>query len=608
MKVRYRKGVATHSGPESCGAGREAVVEALTGEAAGQPLSREIERSGAPTLLTYAEGETEGDVSREPPEGSTRSKTLRMRRNPSHRNWEVSSEPGSPGMSGKAECRKPDSNADEKSDVCIVPKKNPNNGDGSTPRPEEDLEGRRTAKRNAAHPPAPRTQSRTGASMGLDGVREAAQKGRDVRFTALMHHITPQLLAESFMELKRSAAAGVDGVMWREYENGLEYKIAALWDAVQSGRYRALPSRRVFIPKADGSQRPLGVAALEDKIVQQAAATVLTAIYETDFLGFSYGFRPGRGQHDALDALWTGLNERKVNWVLDADIKSFFDTIDHGWMLRFLEHRIADQRMLRLIRKWLNAGVVEKGIRRPSHLGTPQGAVISPLLANVYLHYVFDLWIHRWRRREARGDVIVVRYADDSVVGFEDPEDARAFLASLRTRLGQFGLTLNEAKTRILEFGRYAIERRARRGQRRPETFDFLGFTHICGMRRKNRSFIVRRLTVAKRMVATLKAIRSSLKRQRHMPIKAVGAWLKRVVQGYLNYHAVPGNLKRLGMFRAEVCRAWLHAIRRRSQRSRMTWARFQRVVALYIPKVRTLHPYPNQRFCVKTQGRSRMR
>ncbi len=433
--------------------------------------------------------------------------------------------------------------------------------------------------------------------MGPDGVREAARKGRDVQFTALMHHITPDLLAESFVELKRSAAAGVDGVTWHDYEDDLDTKIVALWDAVQSGRYRAQPSRRVYIPKTDGSQRPLGIAALEDKIVQQAVATVLSTIYEADFLGFSYGFRPERSQHDALDALCVGLTQRKVNWILDADIKSFFDTIDHDWMMRFLEHRIADRRILRLIRKWLKAGIIEHGVRISAQVGTPQGAVISPLLANIYLHYIFDLWVHRWRLRLPKGDVIVVRYADDSVVGFEYPEHARAFLDSLRERLGQFGLVLNKTKTRILEFGRYAIDRRARRGQRRPETFDFLGFTHICGLRRKNRSFIVRRLTVAKRMATTLKAIRASLMQRRHAPIKTIGTWLKRVVQGYLNYHAVPGNLNRLGVFRREVCRAWLHAIRRRSQRSCMTWERFQHIIALYIPKVRTIHPYPNQRF-----------
>jgi hypothetical protein len=351
-----------------------------------------------PTQLYYAEGNIEDGAHRETSEDSTRSKTLRTRRSPSHRKWEVSSEPDNgeqpKGTSGKADGRNPEANPDEKSDARVVPVNDWNNGDGLTPPPAEDREGRRAAKSNADHPPAPRTQSRSRASMGLDGVREAARKSRDMRFTALMHHITPDLLTESFNHLKHSAAAGVDGVTWHEYENGLAKRIGALWDAVQSGRYRAQPSRRVFIPKPNGSQRPLGIAALEDKIVQQAVATVLTAIYEADFLGFSYGFRPGRSQHQALDALCVGLIQKRVNWVLDADIKSFFDTIDHGWMIRFLEHRIADRRVLRLMRKWLNAGVIEAGIRTATQVGTPQGAVISPLLANVYLHYVLDLRKH----------------------------------------------------------------------------------------------------------------------------------------------------------------------------------------------------------------------
>jgi RNA-directed DNA polymerase len=332
--------------------------------------------------------------------------------------------------------------------------------------------------------------------------------------------------------------------------------------------------------------------------------SVLNAIYEADFLGFSYGFRPGRNQHQALDALWVGLRGSRVNWVLDADIRSFFDTIDHDWMMRFLEHRIADRRLLRLVRKWLTAGVVEHGTRTVPQVGTPQGAVISPLLANVYLHYVFDLWAHRWRRREANGDVIVVRYADDSVVGFEHRQDALAFLDRLRMRMAKFGLSLNEEKTRVLEFGRYAAERRRRRGQRRPETFDFLGFTHICAKTRTNQRFTIRRLTSAKRMVATLKAIRQRLIQRRHAPVAETGAWLTRVVQGYLNYHAVRGNLKRLGAFRAEVCRAWMHALRRRSQRTRMTWDRFKRLVAHYIPKVRSRHPHPNQRFASRHHPR----
>jgi len=477
----------------------------------------------------------------------------------------------------------------------------PNNGAASKPAPAEGREGRRAAKSNAGQPPAPRTQSRTRASMGLDGVREVARAhkaaGKEVRFTALMHHITPQLLVDSFMHLKKSAAAGVDGVTWRDYEEGLVEKIGRLWDAVQSGRYRAQPSRRVYIPKADGRLRPLGIAALEDKIVQQAMVTVLTPIYETDFLGFSYGFRPGRNQHQALDALWVGLQRRRVNWVLDADIKAFFDTVDHAWMMRFLEHRIADRRVLRLIRKWLTAGVVENGERLDVLVGTPQGAVISPLLANIYLHYVFDLWVHRWRRRHAIGDVIVVRYADDSVAGFERKYDIVRFLGALKLRFAEFGLTLNEDKTRMLEFGRFAAQHSAQRGLRRPQTFDFLGFTHICGTRRSSGGFIVQRLTSSKRMRATLKALRQKLHQRRHEPVPVIGNWLRRAVQGYFNYHAVPGNSRRLSVFRKEVGRAWLHALRRRGQHGRMTWAKMRQYAARYLPLVRVLHPYPNERF-----------
>ena len=406
----------------------------------------------------------------------------------------------------------------------------PNNGAASKPAPAEGPEGRRAAKSNVEQPPAPRTQSRTRASTGLDGVREAARAhkvaGKEVRFTALMHHITPPVLIDSFMHLKKSAAAGVDGVTWRDYEEGLVEKIGRLWDAVQSGRYRARPSRRVYIPKADGRLRRLGIAALEDKIVQQAVVTVLTPIYETDFLGFSYGFRQGRNQHQALDALWVGLHWKRVNWVLDADIKAFFDTVDHDWMMRFLEHRIADRRVLRLIRKWLTAGVVENGAKIDVKVGTPQGAVISPLLANIYLHYVFDLWTQRWRRRDANGDVIVVRYADDSVAGFERKADVERFLRALKERFAKFGLTLNEEKTRVLEFGRFAAQHSAQRGLRRPQTFDFLGFTHICAAKRANGRFTVKRLTSAKRMRATLKALRQTLHRRRHEPIPVIGAWL----------------------------------------------------------------------------------
>ncbi len=339
---------------------------------------------------------------------------------------------------------------------------------------------------------------------------------------------------------------------------------------------------------------------MEDKIVQQAVVTVLTPIYETDFLGFSYGFRPGRNQHQALDALWVGLHwkrVKRVNWVLDADIKAFFDTVAHDWMLRFLDHRIGDKRVLRLIRKWLTAGVVEHGHITDVLVGTPQGAVISPFLANIYLHYVFGLWVQRWRRRDANGDVIVVRYADDSVAGFERKADAHRFLEAFKERLAKFGLALNEEKTRVLEFGRFAIQHSAQRGLQRPKTFDFLGFTHICATKRANGRFTVKRLTTAKRMRASLKALRQTLNRRKHEPIPVIGKWLRSVVQGYYNYHAVPGNDRRLSAFRRDVARAWLQALRRRGQHGRMPWARFRRIVARFLPLVRVIHPYPSERF-----------
>lgn len=353
------------------------------------------------------------------------------------------------------------------------------------------------------------------------------------------------------------------------------------------------------IPKTDGKPRPLGIAALDDKIVQQAVVTVLTPIYETDFLAFSYGFRPGRNQHQALDAVVVGMQKKRVNWVLDADIKAFFDTVEHAWMLRFLEHRIGDRRILRLIGKWLTAGVVEQGCKTAVRVGTPQGAVISPLLANVYLHYVFDLWANRWRGRHAKGDVMIVRYADDSVLGFESKTDVDRFLEDLRARFAKFGLTLNEDKTRVLQFGRFAAQAREKRGLPKPLTFDFLGFTHVCGRSRLNGWFQLKRLTSAKRMRARLKAIREALTRRMHEPIPVVGHWLRRVVQGYFNYHAVPGNVNRLSSFRAEVARAWLHVLRRRGQRGRMPWHRFNALLGRYLPRARVLHPHPQERFAL---------
>src|SRR5580704_8449890 len=504
MKVQHGKDVASHSGPESCGDACEGVAEALTGETGGSAIEPRNQKFGTPTPLSNAEGKTDqGDMS-ESWDGPARSETLHTPGSFLHRSWEISAVPSAttPGSPEKAKSHTPGPPTVEKSDAFVVPGKPSNKG----VNPAEMVEGRNAAKGNADQVPAPRTQSRTSsASTGLEGVRQAARRNRRLRFTALMHHITPQLLVDSFYSLHRNAAAGVDGVTWREYEKILPQRVTELHRMIQAGAYRATPSRRVYIPKADGRQRPLGIASIEDKIVQQAVVTVLSEIYEGDFLGFSYGFRLGRGQHNAhnaLDALTVGIKSQKVNWILDADIRSFFDEIDHGWMLRFLEHRIADQRVLSLIRKWLEAGVIENGCRIPSTKGTPQGAVISPLLANIYLHYAFDQWVQHWRKQPGQGAVVVVRYADDSVMGFEKIQTARTFLADVQERFAKFGLVLHPDKTRLIQFGRFASDRRRRNGEGRPETFDFLGFTHCCGTDRKGK-FQVVRVTAKKRIRAT---------------------------------------------------------------------------------------------------------
>jgi group II intron reverse transcriptase/maturase len=407
------------------------------------------------------------------------------------------------------------------------------------------------------------------------------------------------MLQDSYFELKRMAAPGVDGVTWHAYGHDLEERIDDLHSRVQRGAYRAQPSKRAWIPKADGRERPLGIAALEDKIVQQAVKTVLEQIYEEDFLGFSYGFRPGRSCHNALDALYVGIEHHKVSWVLDADIRGFFDNIDHEWMLRFLRHRIADKRILRLIQKWLTAGVSEDGQWSRTTVGTPQGSVISPLLANIFLHYVLDLWANQWRERHARGSVIIVRYADDFVMGFQSPVDAERFLRELHKRMEQFGLQLHPEKTRLIEFGRYAAERREKRGESKPETFNFLGSTHCCGTTRKG-AFTIKRKSIAKRIRAKLQEIKQQLKLRMHRKVSDVGSWLRSVVRGWLNYHAVPGNINCLDEFCTQVERLWLRLLRRRSQKGRSwSWARFQRLARRWIPKPQILHPYPDERFAV---------
>ena len=409
--------------------------------------------------------------------------------------------------------------------------------------------------------------------------------------------MTVDLLRENFYALKRRAAPGVDGVTWQEYETGLEGRLTDLHSRVQGGVYRAKPSRRVYIPKADGRQRPLGVAALEDKIVQQAVVTVLNQIYEVDFKGFSYGFRPGRSPHQALDALSVGIHRKRVKWVLDADIRGFFDNVSHEWVMKFIKHRVADRRMLRLTQKWLKAGVSEDGEWSETKVGTPQGSVVSPLLANVYLHYVFDLWIEAWRKKAARGDIIVVRYADDLVAGFESRAEAELFLKAFKERLAKFGLELNAEKTRLIEFGRFAAPNREQRGEGKPETFTFLGFTHYCGKRRGNGAFIVWRKTAKKRMIAKLRAIKAELRYRMHDPVASVGAWLQKVVVGYYQYHAVPGNLDRLRIFGQRLRRLWRLVLSRRSQCGMLPWDRLTPIFNRWIPIARVLHPYPMERF-----------
>ena len=483
----------------------------------------------------------------------------------------------------------------EKSDSPIVAAKSANEPDSSG---KESMERRGEAEGNTNERYTHRTQSRASVSPGLARVRERAKKNRKERFAALLHHVDIELLRTSFSSLKRNAAPGADGIRWGEYEQNLEANLVDLLGRVHRGAYRATPSRRKFIPKDDGRMRPLGVAALEDKIVQRAVVDVLNAIYEVDFLGFSYGFRPKRSQHDALDALAVGITRMKVNWILDVDIRSFFDSVSHEWLVRFVEHRVGDPRIIRLIRRWLKAGVIEDGNWSATDEGTPQGSVISPLLSNVYLHYVFDLWAQQWRHREAHGTVMFVRFADDMVVGFQHEEDARRFQADLCARLGQFGLTLHPDKTRLLEFGRFAAENRRKRGLGKPETFNFLGFTHICERTRAG-SFLLMRKTRRDRMRTRLRAIKTELRRRMHMPIREQGRWLAQVVRGYFAYHAVPTNSRSLSAFRFHVTNLWRRTLRRRSQRDRSTWDRMSKLEADFLPLPRILHPWPTERFAV---------
>jgi group II intron reverse transcriptase/maturase len=484
----------------------------------------------------------------------------------------------------------------EESDSVVVAVKPTNKAVRAAAEPVEPRTG---TKGNADQQSTCRAQDRASVSQALERVRQAARQGKKERFTSLLHHVGPAMLRTAFYAMKRDAAPGVDGMTWETYEEDLDRRIEDLHARVKRGAYRALPSRRSYIPKEDGSKRPLAVAALEDKIVQRATAAVLSAIFEEEFLGFSYGFRPKRSQHDALDALIVGISTKKVNFILDADIRSFFTEVSQEWVVRFMEHRIGDTRILRLVQKWLRAGVLEDGIVTIEEKGTGQGSVISPLLANVYLHYVFDLWAERWRRREATGDMIMVRYADDLVVGFQHENDARRFWDAMRERLREFSLSLHPDKTRLIEFGRFAAQHCKKRGLSKPETFKFLGFVLICGKSRRG-DFQIKRKSRRDRMRTKLREIKEALRRRMHRSIPETGQWLAQVVAGYFAYHAVPTNSPALSAFRYHVLILWHRQLRRRSQRARLVWTRMAKLADEFLPKPRVLHPWPSVRFAVK--------
>lgn len=491
-------------------------------------------------------------------------------------------------------------NGQGKSDGRVVPAKSPNNAGQQTVA--EGMEGSLPTKGNTSQQNIHRIQGRERMQSALGRVRQRALQDKKLKFTSLMHHITAvDTLREAYYSLKRDAAAGIDGETWRHYEENLEENLQDLSGRLKRGAYRAKPVRRTYIPKADGKQRPLGVPVLEDKIVQYATVLIVNTIYETEFLGFSYGYRPGRSQHYCLDALYVGILTNKVNWIIDADIRGFFDTLDHGWLVKFIEHRIGDPRVVRLIQKWLRAGVMERGQWQAVEEGTPQGGVISPLLSNVFLHYVLDLWIHQWRRSQAQGDVIVVRWADDFVIGFQSKSEAERCLAELKKRFEKFGLALHPDKTRLLEFGAFAIDNRRRRNQGRPETFDFLGFTHICAKKRSNGMFTVVRKTVRKRLSRKLQEVKVELRKRMHAPIPEQGKWLRSVVGGFFRYHGVPTNGAALYRFWFQVGHYWHHTLCRRGGRNRLTWNRMYRLIDRWLPPVAICHPYPLTRMGVIT-------
>ena len=611
MKESHIEGLANHNGPESGVGSRKAVSEAMTGESTGGVLSPENKiNSGMPMLLSETEGNIVMDDKGECMTNPAGSETSGMYGNSMCENRESlcsSLKDGNKECAGKNNLQKPAIDGHRRSDSSILPTKSPN----KVPKQgaAEAAEGRGLTKGRAGQQNIQRTQSRANEmSNALSRIRQAARRNKGERFTALLHHMTLERLRAAFLGIKRNAAAGVDGVTWDGYEKDLEKNLQDLHTRIHRGAYRAKPSRRGYIPKSDGKQRPLGIATLEDKLVQRAVTDILNAIYEEDFLGYSYGFRPGRKAHEALDALTIGIHKKKVNWVLDADIRGYFQSINHEWLMKFVEYRISDKRILRLIRKWLKCGVIEEGKYTATEEGTPQGSSISPLLSNIYLHYVLDRWVQEWRKIKTKGDIIIVRWADDFVMGFQYRNDAEKFLKELQGRLKKYSLELHPEKTRLIRFGKYASENSKQEdGRTKPETFNFLGFTHYCGKRR-NGEFIVKRKTMRKRLTEKLHEVKVELRKRMHHAISQQGSWLQSVVRGYFNYHAIPNNGQAIVRFRYYVTKLWYWTLRRRSQRNRMTWERMGQIVAQWLPPPRILHPWPEQRFAAMTQGKSRMR
>jgi RNA-directed DNA polymerase len=499
-------------------------------------------------------------------------------------------------MVGKESNRTPTIGSPEKSDEVVVPKISANKGVLSSAEQEEE---RTSTERNSEKPIANRTLSRGFASQGLDRIRHRAEQDKFCVFDNLYQFLMVDLLRWSFYQLKRDSAPGLDGTTWWMYEKQLESRLPELECELHTGRYRATPEKRTYITKENGEQRPIGIQAVEDKVVQRACVTILNEVYEPRFCGLSYGFRPERSQHMALDALHEGICRRKINWIVDCDIKAFFDSIDHDLLMGMVEKRVGDKRLLRLIRKWLRLGWEEDGVRTSRTVGTAQGSVISPLLANIMLNEVMDQWFIQWRK-ETKGDCVMVRFADDAVMGFQFEREARAFLEALTKQLKTHKLTLHPAKTRLIEFGRYAASNRKQRGEKKPETFNFLGFTHCCGKTRAGKFRIVR-TTIRKRQARKLKEIKFELIRRINENLSNIGKWLGSVMRGVTQYYAVPGNMDAVKEFYTQIGRHWLWVIRRRSHkaRKRWTWERFYRLQDKYIPRPRVAHPYPSDRFDV---------